>query len=684
MVQLRPVQATFIAGQLSAKFRGKISSNFYYNAFEDSLNYVVTPQGVLTRRPSTRYVSGYGNTSNTRIISFAYSTTESYLIHIVSDTIKIYNNLDVLKDTITPTGITGSLVDEVDFVQIRDGMLIQHRSFGQLKLLRVDDTNWTLTAFNNIDGPYDFINLNEDQKLKPSATTGTITISAKTRAGADIAGFFTSNDVGRQVRIRHFDTDGQTIWGVAKITSLVDSSNVNATVLVGYEFATSNGTKNWRLGSWSPGLGFAEKIAVKDNRIVTAKDDQIFGTVGNKLDTYSPTEPAELGTGPVGGDNVGHVVTDNSGLNIRMLNLKNTKILWLHDDQVLHIGTNQGHFILRGSSAYSAITPLNAAISDQSKLGCGNVKPVSLDNLFYVDGSRTRLFRCDYDFRTDRYLSVNLNVFADMIFSGKVKKMAAVTYPWSMIWCVLDDGSLVCLTYDKDKEVTAFTKHRITSGNVRDICVLKDTNGNDQIYFVVDDGTNKLIEKFTQFTIQNDDATKADYYLLDGAYVDMTPGNVGTVTGLERFNGETVTVIRDCNILGTYPVVGGEITFPTPIAPLFHVGIPFFCTLKSLPLEYADSQFSSIGLQKQAAKVFLGLYNTLNVTSKQVDTEPDPEEANFRSIDDAMGVAPALFTGTKELTPYKDWGKDIQFEFGQTEPMPITITYLNYTLEVSR
>jgi hypothetical protein len=703
MPKVSPVQWNFIRGQVGKKYRGQIGSTIYPNAFESSKNVVVTPQGGLIRRPGFLLPSvSLVATSEGRIIPFQNSSTSGYYL-IFSDatggTIKVYSNADVLKATITSSGITGSILSEFDFDQSFDTIFITHRDFsaGKKKIVRTSDTSWAISDVGYKDGPWEKINLNKNQKLDPSAVSGVgITISAKDKAGTAIAGFFVASDIGRQVRIRH--TPAAITWGAATITAVAgDGKTATATVQTDFEFGATTGVKNWKLGALTDTLGFEDVIAFRGNRLYTARDRRIFGTVANEIDRYSPdVEDDSFITGATGAATEStFTVTDDSAIDISLLNLKGAKIEWLFSDQVLHVGTNNGHYILRGANALGPITPFNASLVAQSRIACSSVKPVAFDNVFFTDATGKKLYRVSYNFKTDRYEPEDMTYLADDILNGKVKKLVKMTYPWNMIWAILEDGKMACLTYDSVNEVAAWTYHQHALGDVKDATVIRDTNGVDRLYVIVNYNSAYYIEKMGLFPT-SESTTTSDYTLLDGTYVYVDTGpTTAAVTGMTHLNGVVPDIVRNCIYYPqTEAVSAGGLTLATAIpsspssALTFQIGKNFDVQFTPLPIDTVQSTDSTVGHKKQAAKILVGLFQSLHLAVQQVNLATGitgtAAVGTFRDVNDDYSSATALFTGLKEITPPQIASEELQFKFFQTKPAPLFITHIGYHLEVHK
>lgn len=65
-----------------------------------------------------------------------------------------------------------------------------------------------------------------------------------------------------------------------------------------------------------------------------------------------------------------------------------------------------------------------------------------------------------------------------------------------MLWCVLDDGRLLTLTYLVEQNVCAWTHHE-TQGSFRSVCSIPN-RGYDEVWFAVERGGKYFIERLVQ------------------------------------------------------------------------------------------------------------------------------------------------------------------------------------------
>ena len=88
-------------------------------------------------------------------------------------------------DYITATDITTAMLDEINYTQAVDTLILCHEDLQTNDLVRNSDTAWTLENLpltNLPQYPYAFDTHQPDFTITPSATTGNITITA---SGAD-------------------------------------------------------------------------------------------------------------------------------------------------------------------------------------------------------------------------------------------------------------------------------------------------------------------------------------------------------------------------------------------------------------------------------------------------------------------------------------------------------------------
>ena len=119
-----------------------------------------------------------------------------------------------------PTPYTADEIWELDFAQSADTLYITHPNHAPRKLQRHSGTIWSLVEVDFLDGPYLPVNTSSTT-LTPSASTGTVTVTASSTAGINDGAGFRDTDVGRALRIK---CEGVWLWG--NITAVDSTTSV--------------------------------------------------------------------------------------------------------------------------------------------------------------------------------------------------------------------------------------------------------------------------------------------------------------------------------------------------------------------------------------------------------------------------------------------------------------------------
>ena len=76
----RFVQTNFTAGELSPRLLGRTDLTKYPNGAQTLLNMVTAPQGYAERRSGTYYVATTKASGQARLVEFAYSHAQTYIL----------------------------------------------------------------------------------------------------------------------------------------------------------------------------------------------------------------------------------------------------------------------------------------------------------------------------------------------------------------------------------------------------------------------------------------------------------------------------------------------------------------------------------------------------------------------------------------------------------------------------
>ena len=262
---------------------------------------------------------------------------------------------------------------------------------------------------------------------------------------------------------------------------------------------------------------------------------------------------------------------DDEGLAFKISNQVGNGIRWLISQQDLLVGSDLAEFRLSGAP----LTPSNVSVDLQSSYGAEVAMPAHLGSatLFVTRGGKG-LREFAYNESTNRYQSADLTDLADHLWAGHTRgdayfaeksldKVLLLNSPDQLV--VAKSGNSVdILSYRRENGVLGWAPFQsgdlLTSNTgsrydiIDDISMLPGRTGDkyDRVWMIV--------QRYNGTT-----TTKTIEYLEEGTVLDsqssVTPSN-NQITGLERFEGETIQAINSVFYLGEFKVTNGTITLP--------------------------------------------------------------------------------------------------------------------------
>lgn len=744
MSRVSPLLSTFNAGEWSPNLYGRTDLGRYANACKRMENFIPLVQGAATRRPGTRFVSRTKSDGIVRLIPFEFSISQAYAIEAGDHYFRFYMNggriesaPGVAYEIATPYAAAD--LDRLKWAQSADVLYLCHPRLQPRKLTRTGHTSWTLSGLEAVDGPYVEPNTDGARTLTPSATTGTITITA--------SGFapFTAGDVGRVVRIKI-----GAAWGWARITGFVSSSQVAADV--GGGFGGASASSNWRFGAWSDGDGWPACVTFHEERLVfagsTAKPQTLWFSVSGDFENYAPTEPD--GT-----------VEDDAAITVTIADDRVNAIRWLSSGTELAVGTVGGEFTAAASTLNEAITPSNITVRRESTIGSADAMPARIgQSVLYIQRARRRLMEFSYSIQSDGHISSELSILARHLTRAGMKEIAWQQEPWSVVWVCRDDGALVGLTYLPEQQVTGWHRHPLGGAGVRvrSLAVIPGPD-QDELWLVVertvDGATHRAIELLQpEFSPEDGSDKDAAFFVdcgltFDGAVnATLTPsavsgndvlftagiavfdgGDVGreirhrthiggaartaravitayasatqvharviapfpsiapiaagtwrltavTVLGLDHLEGETVQILADGATHADKIVAGGSVTLDRSAA-VAQIGLGYQSRLETLSMEAGALEGTAQAKSKRINRAAVRLLDTLGC---RVGRDATLDEVLFRSSADPMNESPELFAGEKVVEFPAGWDREATVVVVQDLPLPCTVTAIVPTL----
>ena len=348
--------------------------------------------------------------------------------------------------------------------------------------------------------------------------------------------------------------------------------------------------------------------------------------------------------------------------------------------RTLIVMTTGGEFTVTSGATQDPITPTNLNIRKQSNYGSAGVDAVSVGNsTLFLQRAKRKIRELAYNFDTDSYIAPDLTILAEHITDSGVVQMDYQQEPFSIVWCVRDDGKLVGLTYNRLQDVVAWHGHDFggTNAKCKSVAVIDIDTAEDQVYVIVERTIDGATKKYVEYLSTYDfNSSLTEFHFVDSGLA-YSGSSTTTLSGLSHLEGQTVKVIVDGATHPDRTVSSGSISLERS-ATTAKVGLGFISTLQTMRL---DEGFRGTDQTKtkRIYDVTVRFFET--VGAKVGPNETNLDEIPFRDSSASMTAPVPLFTGDKETEFPSDYGTDGFVLVKQEQALPMTILALYPRLE---
>ena len=415
--------------------------------------------------------------------------------------------------------------------------------------------------------------------------------------------------------------------GWARITEYTDAQHVTANV--GQRFANTNATDDWAFGSWSADYGYPSCVAFFQDRLCFAANNRYPYMVWmSRTGDYW-----NFGTESISGE-----LLDDSAVAISFISRKDYRIKHLMAEADLLVMTEGNEWIVKGGEA---VTPKNVSPQVQTSRGCTDVEPEMIGGqMIYVQRHGKTVRDLQYNYTIDSYDGMDLNILAKHITQDvTIVDSAYRQEPDYMVFFVLSDGNVACLTYVNEQKVYAWSTMK-TTGHIKSVETVA-TPDYDDVYFIVERGGNNYLERLAEYP---HDEIPNSYVMLDCAKAGVNNSPSATITASWLAN-KTVDVLADGrSIKGLKANGSGTVTLDVPCT-YYAMGIPYKSTweLPNIEMQLQDGTLQ--GRRKKVSEVILRLERSLG-GRVGINTN----KTDVIKYDELMEQDVTLFSGEKLVT----------------------------------
>jgi len=525
------IQPSFTGGELAPSLHARVDLAKYAVGLKTCRNFVVQAHGGVSNRAGTKFIcETKDSTKTTRLIPFEFNTEQTYVLEFGDLIMRVIKDGGQVESSGSPVEITTPYAHtelaNLKFTQSADVMTLCHPSHPPKELKRTSHTAWTLTSVSF--------------GSTMTVPTGVSVSRQNYDSGVD--------DTSYSYVVTSVDTstgDESTQSSVGSVTNNALSSTTTNTVT----WSTVSGADSYNVYKLTGGVyGFIGRSTsttfVDDNILAEAEDSPPTDrTIFNGTDDYPATvtyhqqrlafaqsnnDPQKVWMSQIGNYhnfNISEPLKDDDAVTFTIASSQVNEVRHLVALSDLVILTSGGEWLMVASDG-KVVTPSSIAVKPQGYRGISEVPPLVIGNtIIYVQSKGSIVRDLAYALDSDSYTGNDLTVLSNHLFAGKnIKEWTFAQAPHSVVWTVLDDGSVAALTYLREHEVWGWSRHD-TDGTFESTCSVAE-GSEDATYFVVNrtiNGTTKRYIERLQSRVFTDVA--------DAFFVDSGLSYDGTHTG---------------------------------------------------------------------------------------------------------------------------------------------------------
>lgn len=724
-------QTNFSVGELDPLLRARTDLQQYQNALEEATNVIVQPQGGVRRRDGLEFITDFGSSfTKFKLIPFEFSVTDSYLLVFVVGRIYVYKDgvqqTDINgsgNDYLAAASITSDILDDLQYTQAVDTLILCHEDLQTKRLVRNADDNWTLENLPLTNLPkyaYAFDTHQPNFTITPSAVDGNITITASsvtTDTGTAQAGgsntitlksatSYTSDDDpnGMFITLTSGTGSGQTrhvedYVASTKVLTVYPAWDTQPDNTTGYkveafaEAAVDEYAQVTKTFGRARYVEFVSATSMKavvevpffDTNAVLAGEwesehgyEDVWSTARGwpKSATFHEGRLYFGGSksrpNTIWGSNVIDYFNFNTGsglddeaveatINTNQLN----SIVNIIASADLRIFTTGGEFVVIQSED-SPVTPSNFLVRPQTRLGSKPGVPTEDLNgaSVFVQRQGKSLNAFQFGSGTKSYQIQQVSVLSSHLIKNPVdlaaRRSTSTDEADTLFLVNGDDGSMAVYSLLVGQNVIAPSQFT-TDGEFIAVAVeISD------VYVIVkrtvNSATKYILEKF------NPDLT------VDSA---KSGGAASSVT-MDHLEGKEVEIVRDGVVepVQTVPATPFTITFASAATSEYQVGLDYTVTVKTMPTEPVLQSGSVQGVRKRIVQVDA-------IVNQTKDLVINGKQISFRNFgEDVLDTAIEGFTGVKTAHGILGYSATGQITLTQTVPLPMTVLGLEYKMSV--
>ena len=675
----RYTQKSFTGGVLSPSLYARNDLAKYAIGLKTLKNGFVRAEGCVSNRAGLEMICEVKDSSSkVRLLPFSFNTEQTYIIELgenyarfIKDGAQIIYPENHEKSGFPveiETEYTKDDLFNIKYAQNADVLTLCHNKYSPLELSRLSHYDWSLT-------PIDF----KPQILPPTDLTATWTGGKEENTTYKYVITSVKKDTYEESNRSEevsVEAEIEAHWGNTDYIEITFNGvedaveyNVYRSVNGVFAFVGTTTTNTFKDEKIEPDLTSTAPIFTNpfenENNPATVNYFQQRKVFANLK--KNPQQLIASQTSTNNNFNISRPLMASDSINITLSEREVNEIRHIIALNDLILLTSGAEWKLNGADgAFTASSSLVA--SPQSFYGCSNVAPVVSGNMILFVQSGGNVVRdLGYTYMSDSYDGEELSIYANHLFEGKqIVDMAYAKEPYRILWCVMSDGTLNALTYNKKQEVIGWHYHE-TKGKFESVSVVREGN-EDVLYFVVKRNINGQEKRFIERM-----ASRYVEQTKDGVFLDCCLTYDGepiqTITNLNHLEGENISVLADGDIETDLLVENGSVRLVKPASKIV-AGLPYEFELETLNLE-GENTFGitkivneiSVFIDKSREDFFVvGTNGQMVQNPRSIESVDNP---NYLSSENISSYA------------FVDYSQKATVHLKQIYPFPLTINSIS-------
>lgn len=525
-------QTSFSAGILDDNLSARVDLAKYSSGCRELENFIVQPSGGVYRRPGLKLIAiPFAVGVIGRLIPFQFNVEQVYILLFVPNLIYIFADKDYVRSggiiVTVATPYVAADINALQVVQDADVLFITHPNYAPRRFERLTATSFQLVTIDfstpTQDPPTGFTSVWSGSAGSRTIEYAVTAVSVTGEESTVVTASLTNGKAEKEWAVGNYVTLSWTAPGTGAdhYTLYKKKQGIygyigtvrGATTLIDDNFApVLTDSIPTQYNPFSGADEYPSCVALHQQRIW-------FGNSNNGPQTLWASR-----VGIFSSMNYSEIFRADDSIELTLYSNQINEIQWMVSfGGELLIGSAGAEWRI-SSTDEGAIAPNSVLSKKISDWGSKNIQPVVIGSaVLYVERKGAKIHDLVYSDQIRGYSSSNLSVLVPSLFEGKeVVAWAYQRSPDSVLWCVLDSGDLLGLTFLKDQQIFAWHKHT-TEGNFKSVAVIPGAKFDD-VYFLVERESGELnvevMDDKWNSTLETTPFFLDKYLYISGSYVN--------------------------------------------------------------------------------------------------------------------------------------------------------------------